>query len=155
MRSVVPQDETYVGLNADLFLSYIWILSTQQFYDKVAKVASSVHPLWVLPPNDVIWKRTMHNMLIIATNHLSMFSVSTRHRDPNWPAPSPRRSSVVTSREGGMATLPLNTLPQFASQSQGRRTHSAVTFNHRRFWSDCQYRRCKKCFVIQTIVTTF
>ena len=54
----------------------------------------------------------MHNMLIIATNHLSMFSVSTRHRDPNWPAPSPRRSSVVTSREGGMATLPLNTLPQ-------------------------------------------
>ena len=70
----------------------------------------------------------MHNMLIIATNHLSMFSVSTRHRDPNWPAPSPRRSSVVTSREGGMATLPLDTLPQFASQSQGRRRpHSQHT----------------------------
>ena len=121
-----------------------WTLSIQLFHNKVAKDASPLHPLWVLLSTDVIWKHTMHNMLIIATNHLSMLTVYIRHRDPNCPAPSPRLLCCHISR-GGMATLPRNTFitfPQFASQSQGHRTYSAVTFNHRRFWflhSLCRY----------------
>ena len=91
----------------------------------------------------------MHNMLIIATNHLSMLTVYVRHRDPNCPAPSPRLLCCHISR-GGMATLPRNTFitfPQFASQSQGHRTHSAVTFKHRRLWSDRHYRKCRHCLI--------
>ena len=40
----------------------------------------------------------MHNMLIIATNHLSMLTVYVRHRDPNCPAPSPRLLCCHISR---------------------------------------------------------
>ena len=73
-------------------------LSIQLFHNKVAEVASPLHPLWVLLSTDVIWKHTMHNMRIIATNHLSMLTVYVRHRDPNCPASSPRLLCCHISR---------------------------------------------------------